>query len=1664
MAKGYGYQVVPSTCLHKGYEIPAAEPIYSDNVQVLLQDLMRKQQQLSGCERLLLMDSNVCQQQPNGAPDREQTQQALLGIGQKLAAMTAAAMLMVEPASARPGQSLINSARKTQQEFEEIFKSRGGFPQVNESKKDAESSLPSPQETEPQEFKLLAPVKKATRIQGDNLRDRAKPEPVKRFGQAEPKAQPEAGANQTASALNSGEERKAAKQEAKDKKFAEDTAETQDQMKGPSPPQIAPKQSDATESTFNPIKSAFPLDPAAPVGKSAQRTQEINKTPTPPPQQDKDAPEPVPTALGGTEGNPSPPPALTANIEAETDKNSETPAVQALIEGQGTDNGVKPEQIAKQVEEAGKVSEGSDTPAGGFAGFFEAFKSNFRQPSQSDQGTTDQPVLEAASKATDVADEAVKNVSSEVPDASNLAETASESVKSVADAAPEAAKLDPAGNPFTQLVDGLKSTFPPEQSTQSVGDRAQEAAAQSVGDSVPEIGGKAEDAVQSVSDAVPDSSSLGGKTDDAVQSVTDAAPEAIKPNSSRNLFAQFVDSMKSTFPPESSTAGSAAEAAAQSVRESAPDGINNPSDKAEDAVQSVSDSVPDSGDLGRKAEGAAQSVTDAVQKSESSGNLFSQFVDSMKSTFPPEQSTQSASGGAAQAVSDSASDSGSSLGGKAQDAAQSVTAALPDSYALGGKAEDAAQAVTEAAPDAETSEAPGNPISQFAVGLKSAFLPEQSMPSTADNAQEAAPSDMAGEAVSDSVFGGLSDAVQKAPDSMKAVNDEPAEAQGSEGPAVSGITSFLDTVKDKLQPDDSPAEAASAAAQSVGDSVPDSSSLGGKAEEAAQTVRDSVPDSIREKAEDAVQSVSNAVPDSSSLGGKAEEAAQTVSDSVPDSINAKAGSKVQSVSDSEPDSSNPGGKAEEAVQSVSDSVPDSSSLGEKAEGAVQSVSDSISSLGEKANDAVQSVGDSVPDNSSHGGKAEDAVQSVSDSVPDSISEKGEDAVQSVSDSSDVGGKAEDAVQSVGDSVPESGSLNGKVEDAVQSVGDSFSSLGEKAKDVVQSVGDSVPDSSSLGSKAEEAVQSVSDAVPDSSSLGGKAEESVQSVSDSVPDSSTLGGKAEEAVQTVSDSVPDSSSLGGKAEEAVNSVGDSVPDSSSLGGKAEEAVQSVSDSVPGSSSQGGKAGSAVQSVSNSEPDSWLSGVTEDAAQSVGKAASSLVGKAGSAIQSATCAASTSLTTAADTVTGAVQSINAPNEKEVLDSAPAEPKARFLGFVNGVKEKLQPAQPEQSAELGGKAGDAIAAKLPESMGRKDKLENVAPDSLPGKFVGLVDNLRSRLQPEQQSTQSTPGAEAPDSNSNSPAADSITKEVSDNISESIGSATPSKGASSPEASNNNAGSISDALTSVSQKVSSAAGDALDQAESSFGANPLEEVSAGAGAAIRDAVKDESNPANTGAAPSQAAPTASDPGSKAPGVQSVADPADVKQALDSVGDAVENAVPDPKGAESGLAPVDGKQVSTTEDGGSIRDALSPGLAEVTDTAQRKVQEATPELEDPSQGIAAATGAAKKATASFAASVMPIQPAGAATLDDSFATRKAPAYPDIAAEGSAPASEAAGEAATEAGSAVSEAGPDTSKGLLISVGAVAVLAVVTFSLTGKPSVVKQAADAANKVKDLNEF
>ncbi|KAA6417687.1 MAG: hypothetical protein FRX49_12375 [Trebouxia sp. A1-2] len=68
-----------------------------------------------------------------------------------------------------------------------------------------------------------------------------------------------------------------------------------------------------------------------------------------------------------------------------------------------------------------------------------------------------------------------------------------------------------------------------------------------------------------------------------------------------------------------------------------------------------------------------------------------------------------------------------------------------------------------------------------------------------------------------------------------------------------------------------------------------------------------------------------------------------------------------------------------------------------------------------------------------------------------------------------------------------------------------------------------------------------------------------------------------------------------------------------------------------------------------------------------------------------------------------------------------------------------------------------------------------------------------------------------------------------------------------------------------------------------------------------------------------------------------------------------------------------------------------------------------------------------------------------------------LAEDVTAPVKEAASEA-------VKAAGPDTTKGVLISVGAAAVLAVVTFSFTGNAPTPKQATDAATKLKDLNEF
>lgn len=78
-----------------------------------------------------------------------------------------------------------------------------------------------------------------------------------------------------------------------------------------------------------------------------------------------------------------------------------------------------------------------------------------------------------------------------------------------------------------------------------------------------------------------------------------------------------------------------------------------------------------------------------------------------------------------------------------------------------------------------------------------------------------------------------------------------------------------------------------------------------------------------------------------------------------------------------------------------------------------------------------------------------------------------------------------------------------------------------------------------------------------------------------------------------------------------------------------------------------------------------------------------------------------------------------------------------------------------------------------------------------------------------------------------------------------------------------------------------------------------------------------------------------------------------------------------SGLGQLDRSILDCCDDAeGSVRDGLSPGLAEIADTAQRKVQEAQSQL-NPAEGIAAV----KEAASAAAALIMPVQPAGAATL-----------------------------------------------------------------------------------------
>lgn len=71
-------------------------------------------------------------------------------------------------------------------------------------------------------------------------------------------------------------------------------------------------------------------DPAAPVSKDAKNTQELEKSATPPPQEGSKGGQ---DAAEGAAGNASPSPTVTAAIEAETNKTSNQPATEALMEG-----------------------------------------------------------------------------------------------------------------------------------------------------------------------------------------------------------------------------------------------------------------------------------------------------------------------------------------------------------------------------------------------------------------------------------------------------------------------------------------------------------------------------------------------------------------------------------------------------------------------------------------------------------------------------------------------------------------------------------------------------------------------------------------------------------------------------------------------------------------------------------------------------------------------------------------------------------------------------------------------------------------------------------------------------------------------------------------------------------------------------------------------------------------------------------------------------------------------------------------------------------------------------------------------------------------------------------------------------------------------------------
>ena len=900
----------------------------------------------------------------------------------------------------------------------------------------------------------------------------------------------------------------------------------------------------------------------------------------------------------------------------------------------------------------GGPTEVAFSPAEGFASFVEALKSNFGQPRE-------------------------QNTTTVVPDTSAVDRRPSSSLKSVAE--PEVAQP---GNPFTQFIDSMNSTFPPEKKkSYSTGDSAQEAGSRSASDSSPE------------------SSSLGGKAEDAVQSVKDAAPEGDKAESSDNLVTQFVDSMTSTFPPEK---GSDVESAAQPASDSAPDSSSSPGGKAESAAQTVTDAAPE-GD-----------------KAESSSNPVTQFVDSMNSTFPPEKGESGSQKAAAQSDSDSG----------------------PNSSSLGEKADSAVQSVTDAPAEGNKSESSSNPVTQFVDSMNSTFPPEKS---SGDSAQPAS------------------------------------------------------------------------------DSASNSGSLGGKAEQAAQ-------------------SVSDTASNSGSLGEKAETAVQSVADAAPEA-DKPSGNLVTQFLDSmkstfPPEKSSGEGAQGSAAQPVSDAVSDSSRLGSKADSAVLPVTDMAAEVkkSEPSSNLVAQFADNVESTL----LPEQSVQSAGDSLQQAASDTAGQAASNVTDA------APNGLEAVQKSPNSNKAINNEPAEAQQSEAPAVSGITsfvdgakeklqpdqnptEAASTAAQFVSDAAPDSSSLGGKAESAVQSDSDVASDSKNVGGEVAAAAQSVSDSVANSSSLGKKTDSAVKSVSDTATDSSSLGGKAADVAQSVSDAAPDNSNLEGRAKGAVQAVSDAASDSASTAEDTAAAVQAVNAPSEKEVLD---SQAAHSVSD--SSPTDKASNALQS---------------VGNKVQDITSSSQQSVSDdvSKPSEASSSVAGgasqsSLQTVSDNAPDAEGAEAAELASKAADTVIEKLPSSMGGKDKLENVAPDSVPGKFEGMVDNLGSKLpgQPE-QSTQSPPATEMSNSSSNAAAASTV-REISDNISESVGPITPSKGQNSAEGNSDGNSSIGNALTAVSNKVSGATDDALDQAESSFGANAMEQVSAGAEAASRDAGMDASNPANTG------------------------------------------------------------------------------------------------------------------------------------------------------------------------------------------------------------------------------